>query len=63
MQAFACAVLSGAYGGDAMKKSSVFGWYKRYKEGRKNEERDEKTSQDLKESMKILQKCGIWFMR
>jgi hypothetical protein len=33
-----CAMLSEAYGGKAMKKSSVFEWYKRFKEGHDNME-------------------------
>jgi hypothetical protein len=36
-----CAVLSGSYGGEAMKKSSVSEWQRRFKEGHKNVEDDE----------------------
>jgi hypothetical protein len=36
-------VLSEAYGGEAVKKSSAFEWYKRFKEGRENVENDEKS--------------------
>jgi hypothetical protein len=36
-----CAVLSKDYGGEAKKKSGVFEWHKRFKEGRENVEDDE----------------------
>jgi len=36
-----CAMLSEAYGGEAMKKSSILEWHKRFKEGRENVEDDE----------------------
>jgi hypothetical protein len=35
-----CAMLFEAYGGVAVKKSSVFEWHKRFKDGRKNVEAD-----------------------
>jgi hypothetical protein len=38
-----CAMLSGACGGEAMKKSSVFEWNKRFKEGRENVKDDERS--------------------
>jgi len=38
-----CAMLSEAYGGEAMKNSSVFEWHKRFKEGRENVEDDERS--------------------
>jgi len=31
-----CAMLSEAYGGDAMRKSNVFVWHELFKEGREN---------------------------
>jgi len=34
-------MLSEAYGGEAVKESSVFEWHKRFKEGRENVEGDE----------------------
>jgi hypothetical protein len=37
-----CAVLSKAFGGEAMKKSSVFECHKRFKNGRKHVEDDER---------------------
>jgi hypothetical protein len=36
-------MLTEAYGADAMKKSSVFDWHKRFKEGRKDVKDDERT--------------------
>jgi hypothetical protein len=36
-------ILTKAYGADAMKKSSVFEWHKRFKEGREDVEDDERT--------------------
>jgi hypothetical protein len=36
-----CAMLCEGYGGEAMKKSHVFEWHKRVKEGRKNMKDDE----------------------
>jgi hypothetical protein len=36
-------MLTEAYGADAMKKSSVFEWRKRFKEGRENVKDDEST--------------------
>jgi hypothetical protein len=36
-------MLTEAYGADAMKKSSVFEWHKRYKEGLEDVKDDERT--------------------
>jgi len=36
-----CADLSKAYGGEVMKRSSVFEWQKRFEEGRENVEGNE----------------------
>jgi hypothetical protein len=36
-------MLTEAYGADAMKKSSVFEWHKRFKEGREDVKDDERT--------------------
>jgi hypothetical protein len=36
-------MLTEVYGADAMKKSSVFEWYKRFKEGREDVKDDERT--------------------
>jgi hypothetical protein len=36
-------MLTEVYGADAMKKSSVFEWHKRFKEGREDVKYDEKT--------------------
>jgi hypothetical protein len=36
-------MLTEAYGADAMKTSSIFEWYKRFKEGRKDVKDDERT--------------------
>jgi hypothetical protein len=36
-------MLTGAYGADAMKNSSVFEWHKRFKEGPKDVKDDERT--------------------
>jgi hypothetical protein len=33
-----------AYGGEVMKKSGVFEWYKQFKEGCENMENDERSS-------------------
>jgi hypothetical protein len=41
-----------AYGGEAVKKSSVFEWHKRFKKGHENVEY-------LTEPVKILNECGI----
>jgi hypothetical protein len=38
-----CTVLSEAFGGEAMKKSSVFKWNKCFEEGRENVEDDERS--------------------
>jgi hypothetical protein len=38
-----CAVLSEAYGGEAMKTSSVSEWHKWFKEGHENVESDERS--------------------
>jgi hypothetical protein len=38
-----CVKLSEAYGRDAMEKSSVFEWHKRFEEGRENVEDDERS--------------------
>jgi transposase len=38
-----CAMLSEAYEEEVMKKSSVFQWHKRFKEGRENVEDDERS--------------------
>jgi hypothetical protein len=37
-------MLTEAYGADAMKKSSVFEWHKRFKEGREDVKDDERTA-------------------
>jgi len=37
------AVLFKAYGGEAMKKWSVYEWHKQFKEGRENVEDDERS--------------------
>jgi hypothetical protein len=39
-----CAMLFKAYGREAMKKSSVFEWHKRFKERRENMEDDDKSN-------------------
>jgi hypothetical protein len=36
-------MLTEAYGADAMKKSSVFEWHKKFKEGREDMKDDERT--------------------
>jgi len=38
-----CAVLSKAYGGEAVETSSVFEWHKQFKEGCKDMEDDEQS--------------------
>jgi hypothetical protein len=48
-----------AYGGEAMKKQSVFEWHKRFKEGRERVDDDDEEVQALAEPMKMLKKCGI----
>jgi len=60
-----CAMLSEAYGGEAMKKSSAFEWHKRFKEGHENmdddddddERRGRRRSQRSNEN---VEKCGIF---
>jgi hypothetical protein len=37
-----CAILSEAYGGDAVERASVFEWHERFKEGHENVENDER---------------------
>jgi hypothetical protein len=37
-----CAMLSEAYGGETVKKSSVFGWHKRFQESPEIVESDER---------------------
>jgi TPP-dependent trihydroxycyclohexane-1,2-dione (THcHDO) dehydratase len=54
-------MLSEAYGGEAMGKSSVFEWHKRLKEGRKEAE-DDVVIQDLTEPMEMLKKCATWWI-
>jgi hypothetical protein len=41
-----CAMLSEAYEGEAMKKSSIFEWHKQFKEGRENVEDVDITKED-----------------
>jgi hypothetical protein len=56
-----CAVLSEAYGGEAMKKSHVFEWHKWFTEGFENVENDERCGcPSLTEPVKMLKKYGIW---
>jgi hypothetical protein len=38
-----CAMQSEAYGGEAMKKSSIFEWHKQFKEGHENVEDGERS--------------------
>jgi hypothetical protein len=38
-----CAMLSKAYGGEAMKKSNISEWHKWFKEGHENVEKDERS--------------------
>jgi hypothetical protein len=55
-----CGVLSGAYGGEARKKSSVFEWRKRFREGRENVEderscpRSHRTDENVEEVQKLV---------
>jgi hypothetical protein len=59
-----CALLSEAYGGEAMKKSSVFELHKGFKECHENVKGDERmVIQELIELMKVLKKCGVWCMQ
>jgi hypothetical protein len=47
-------MLSEAYGGEILKKSSVFEWHKRFKEGWENMEDDERSDcQDLTQPMEF----------
>jgi hypothetical protein len=45
-----CAVLSVAYGGGDVKKSSVSEWHKRFKEDRENVEDDEENTNHCRRS-------------
>jgi hypothetical protein len=53
------AMLSKAYGGEAVKKSSVFKWHIQFKEVHKNWKMMKMVVQELTEPLKILKKCGI----
>jgi hypothetical protein len=57
-------MLSRVYGGEAVKKSRVFEWHKWFKEGRDYVENDERmVIQDLTEAIKVMKKCGTWYMQ
>jgi len=54
-------MLSEAYGGEAMKRSSVLEWYKRFERvARTWKMMKEVVVQYLTEPIKMLKKCGIW---
>jgi hypothetical protein len=56
-----CGMLSEAYGGEIMKKSSVFEWHKPFKEGLENMEGDERSYRPRScKPMKLSKKCRIW---
>jgi hypothetical protein len=56
-------MLTEAYGADAMKKSSVFEWHKRFKEGREDVKDDERIGCPKSHwKMKMWKKCGNWFV-
>jgi hypothetical protein len=52
-----------AYGADAMKKSSVSEWHKRFKEGREDvKDAKELDVRKLSGQMKMWKKCGTRFV-
>jgi len=56
-----CAMLSEAYGEEAMKKSSVFEWHKWFKEGHENVEDDERSGYPRSHrTNENVEKCRIW---
>jgi hypothetical protein len=54
-----CAMLSEAYEGEVMKKSSVSVWHQRFKEDRDNVEGERVVIKNLTEPLNTLKKCGI----
>jgi hypothetical protein len=57
-------MLTEAYGADAMKKSSVFEWHKRFKDGQKDMKDNERTGR-LKTHWtdeNAEKVCGNWFI-
>jgi len=58
-----CEMLSEAYGGESVKRTSVSEWNIWFKEGRKNVKDDERSGRNIKdvtEPMKMLKKLRIW---
>jgi len=52
-------MLSKGYEGEAVRNKSVFEWYKKFKEGHKNNEDDERSGHPpLTEPIKMLKKWG-----
>jgi hypothetical protein len=55
-------MLTEAYGADAMKKSSVFEWHERFKEGREDV-KDKRTGRPkTHQTDENVEKCGNWFI-
>jgi hypothetical protein len=63
----ACAILSRDYGGEAVKKSCVFEWHKRFKEGRKIVEDEESSGRPrcnrTDENVEKVQNLVHWVRR